>query len=92
MNKAKIHISEMHNIVDVCSRADQSTGGQELPDYRNYKQGLCQMLDEFIIRASPLCILGIKENSNNGQCAGLSTKRSLIFNELNKELYKKVLS
>ena len=57
-------------------------------DYRNYKQDFVQMLDEVYKKSQSIMYIGDKENSNTDS-ALVSTKRSLIFNELNKELYKK---
>ena len=57
-------------------------------DYRNYKQDFVQMLDDVYKKSQSIMYIGDKENSNTDS-ALVSTKRSLIFNELNKELYKK---
>ena len=57
-------------------------------DYRNYKKIFVNMLDKVYQESQKLCILEIKRNSN-ADSALVSTKRSLIFNQLNKELYKK---
>ena len=46
------------------------------------------MLDEVYKKSQSIMYIGDKENSNTDS-ALVSTKRSLIFNELNKELYKK---
>ena len=46
------------------------------------------MLDEVYKKSQSTAYIGDKENSNTDS-ALVSTKRSLIFNELNKELYKK---
>ena len=46
------------------------------------------MLDEVYRKSQSIMYIGDKENSNTDS-ALVSTKRSLIFNELNKELYKK---
>ena len=46
------------------------------------------MLDEVYKKSQSIMYIGDKENSNTDS-ALVSTKRSLIFNQLNKELYKK---
>ena len=46
------------------------------------------MLDEVYKKSQSIMYIGDKENSNTDS-ALVSTKRSLIFNELNKELYQK---
>ena len=57
-------------------------------DYRNYKQDFVHMLDEVYQKSQAIMYIGDKENSNSDS-ALVSTKRSLIFNQLNKELYQK---
>ena len=57
-------------------------------DYRNYKQDFVKMLDEVYKKSQSIMYIGDKENSNTDS-ALVSTKRSLVFNQLNKELYKK---
>ena len=46
------------------------------------------MLDEVYKKSQSIMYIGDKENSNTDS-ALVSTKRSLVFNQLNKELYKK---
>src|SRR5699024_12087796 len=55
---------------------------------RNYKQDIVRMLDKVYQESQKIMYIGDKENSNSDS-ALVSTKRSLIFNQLNKELYKK---
>ena len=57
-------------------------------DYRNYKQDFVGMLDSVYQKSQSIMYIGDKENSNTDS-ALVSTKRSLIFNQLNKELYQK---
>ena len=57
-------------------------------DYRNYKQDFVRMLDEVYKKSQSIMYIGDKENSNTDS-ALVSTKRSLVFNQLNKELYQK---
>ena len=46
------------------------------------------MLDDVYKKSQSIMYIGDKENSNTDS-ALVSTKRSLIFNELNKSLYQK---
>ena len=57
-------------------------------DYRNYKQDFVRMLDDVYKKSQSIMYVGDKENANTDS-ALVSTKRSLIFNQLNKELYQK---
>ena len=88
LNKQYIKISEMHNIVEAALEHTDSKVAKSYRDYRNYKQDFVHMLDEVYRKSQSIMYIGDKENSNTDS-ALVSTKRSLIFNQLNKELYKK---
>ncbi len=57
-------------------------------DYRNYKMDFIHMMDEVYTKSQSIRYIGDKSNANTDS-ALVATKRSLIFNELNKELYRK---
>ena len=84
----EIQIPEMHNIVEGALEKVNPIVAKSYRDYRNYKQDFVQMLDEVYKKSQSIMYIGDKENSNTDS-ALVSTKRSLIFNELNKELYRK---
>lgn len=84
----EIPIVQMHNIVEGALEATNPAVAKSYKDYRNYKQDFVHMLDEVYVKSQSIMYIGDKENSNSDS-ALVSTKRSLIFNELNKELYKK---
>ncbi len=88
MGKENIRIAEMHNIVEGALEKVNPKVAKSYRDYRNYKQDFVQMLDEVYKKSQSIMYIGDKENSNTDS-ALVSTKRSLIFNQLNKELYKK---
>ena len=88
MHKEEISIAEMHNIVEAALEATNPAVAKSCKDYRNYKQDFVHMLDEVYKKSQSIMYIGDKENSNTDS-ALVSTKRSLIFNELNKELYQK---
>ncbi len=88
MGKEDIQIAEMHNIVEGALEKVNPKVAKSYRDYRNYKQDFVQMLDEVYKKSQSIMYIGDKENSNTDS-ALVSTKRSLIFNQLNKELYKK---
>lgn len=88
MGKDEIAIAEMHNIVEAALEAVNPTVAKSYRDYRNYKQDFVHMLDEVYRKSQAIMYIGDKENSN-ADSALVSTKRSLIFNQLNKELYQK---
>ncbi len=90
IGKSKIHISEMHNIVESALDMVNPIVAKSYRDYRNYKQDFVHMLDEVYQKSQAIMYIGDKENSNSDS-ALVSTKRSLIFNQLNKELCRKSL-
>ncbi|HIR25219.1 MAG TPA: anaerobic ribonucleoside-triphosphate reductase, partial [Candidatus Egerieimonas faecigallinarum] len=88
MNIEEVQIAQMHNIVEGALDRVNPAVAKSYRDYRNYKQDFVRMLDEVYKKSQSIMYIGDKENSNTDS-ALVSTKRSLIFNELNKELYKK---
>ena len=88
MNKQEVSISDMHNLVEGALEHLYPTVAQSYRNYRNYKQDFVHMLDKVFQESQRIMYIGDKENSNADSTL-VSTKRSLIFNELNKELYKK---
>ena len=88
MDVPEIPIAQMHNIVEGALERVNPQVAKSYRDYRNYKQDFVQMLDEVYKKSQSIMYIGDKENSNTDS-ALVSTKRSLIFNELNKSLYQK---
>lgn len=88
MGIQEIKIAQMHNVVEGALEKVNPAVAKSYRDYRNYKQDFVQMLDDVYKKSQSIMYIGDKENSNTDS-ALVSTKRSLIFNELNKELYKK---
>ncbi len=86
--KEEIHIAEMHNIVEGALDLVNPVVAKSYRDYRNYKQDFVHMLDDVYQKSQAIMYIGDKENSNSDS-ALVSTKRSLIFNQLNKSLYQK---
>ncbi len=88
MQLSEVPIHVMHNLVEGALDMVNPAVAKSYKDYRNYKQDFVEMLDEVYQKSQSIMYIGDKENSNTDS-ALVSTKRSLIFNELNKELYKK---
>ena len=88
IGRNEIYIQEMHNIVEEALETVKPKVCQSYRNYRNYKQDFVRMLDKVYQESQKIMYIGDKENSNSDS-ALVSTKRSLIFNQLNKELYKK---
>ena len=88
MNKDNVEIAQMHNIVEAALSALSPDVAESYRNYRNYKTDFVYMLDKVYQESQRIMYIGDKENANADSTL-VSTKRSLIFNELNKELYKK---
>lgn len=88
LGKEGIPIAEMHNIVESALEHVKPEVAKSYRDYRNYKQDFVRMLDEVYKKSQSIMYIGDKENSNTDS-ALVSTKRSLVFNQLNRELYQK---
>ena len=88
MNTSEIQIGQMHNMVEAALERVRPEVAKSYRDYRNYKQDFVGMLDSVYKKSQSIMYIGDKENSNTDS-ALVSTKRSLIFNQLNKELYQK---
>lgn len=88
IGKEGITIQEMHNIVEGALEAVNPAVAKSYRDYRNYKLDFIHMMDEVYTKSQSIRYIGDKSNANTDS-ALVATKRSLIFNELNKELYRK---
>ncbi len=84
----KVPISLMHNIVEKALEDIKPIVAKSYRDYRNYKQDFVRMMDDVFKSSQAIMYVGDKENANTDS-ALVSTKRSLIFNQFNKELYQK---
>ncbi len=84
----EIPIPVMHNIVESALEEVKPIVAKSYRDYRNYKQDFVRMLDDVYMKSQSIMYVGDKENANTDS-ALVSTKRSLIFNQFNKELYQK---
>ena len=88
LHKEGITIQEMHNIVEGALEAVNPAVAKSYRDYRNDKMDLIHMMDDVYTKSQSIRYIGDKSNANTDS-ALVATKRSLIFNELNKELYRK---
>ena len=88
LKKDGITIQEMHNIVEGALERVNPAVAKSYRDYRNYKLDFIHMMDEVYTKSQSIRYIGDKSNANTDS-ALVATQRSLIFNELNKELYRK---
>lgn len=83
-----IPVETMHNIVEDSLEIWSPKVAESYRNYRNYKRDFVHMMDEVYQKSQSIRFIGDKENSNSDS-ALVATKRCLIFNELNKRLYRK---
>ncbi len=88
LEQDEIPIPIMHNIVESALENVKPIVAKSYRDYRNYKQDFVRMMDDVYKKSQSIMYVGDKENANTDS-ALVSTKRSLIFNQFNKELYQK---
>jgi len=88
LGKEGIDIQDMHNIVEGALEKVNPAVAKSYRDYRNYKKDFVHMMDDVYTKSQSIRYIGDKSNANTDS-ALVATKRSLIFNELNKELYRK---
>lgn len=81
-------IYEMHNIVESVLEEFYPVVAKMYKEYRNYKKDFVHMMDKVYEKSQTIRYIGDKNNANTDS-ALVATKRSLIFGELNGELYKK---
>ena len=88
LGEEQIPIQIMHNVVESALEDVKPIVAKSYRDYRNYKQDFVRMMDDVYKKSQSIMYIGDKENANTDS-ALVSTKRSLIFNQFNKELYHK---
>ena len=83
-----VPIAVMHNVVESSLEEFNPEVAESYRNYRNYKQGFVHDMDKVYQASQHIRFLGDKENSNSDSTL-VATKRCLIFNELNKRLYRR---
>ena len=87
-DRVEVAVNEMHYAVEAALENVMPDVAKSYKDYRNYKTDFVYMLDDVYQKAQSIMYIGDKDNANTDS-ALVATKRSLVFNALNKELYKK---
>ena len=83
-----ISVDLMHNLVESALEDFKPKIADSYRNYRNYKKDFVHMMDKVYEASQHIRFIGDKENSNSDSTL-VATKRCLIFNELNKRLYRK---
>lgn len=87
-NVDEVTVPDMHNMVEDALEKFNPIIAKSYRDYRNYKMDFVHLMDAVYMASQKIRFIGDKENSNTDS-ALVATKRCLIFNELNKRLYRK---
>lgn len=81
-------VYDMHNIVESVLEEQFPKVAKSYKEYRNYKKDFVHMMDKVYAESQTIRYIGDKSNANTDS-ALVATKRSLIYNSLSSELYKK---
>ena len=81
-----IPIKMMHNFAETALDDIEPRVAKQYRDYRNYKVDFYHMLDSVYKKSQSIRYIGDVSNANTDS-AMVSTQRSLIYGQLNKELY-----
>jgi len=83
-----VSVENMHYAVETVLEEFNSKVAKSYKDYRNYKQDFIHILDKVYEKSQSIMYIGDRDNANTDS-ALVPTQRSLVYNELNGELYKK---
>ena len=83
-----IPVSEVHSIVEKTLMELYPNSGEAYRQYRNYKIDFVHMLDDVYQKSQTIRYIGDVSNANTDSTM-VSTQRSLIYGQLNKNLYRK---
>lgn len=84
----QIPVSEMHSFVEKTLIELYPNSGETYRQYRNYKIDFVHMLDDVYQKSQSIRYIGDVSNANTDSTM-VSTQRSLIYGQLNKNLYRK---
>ena len=83
-----IPVANMHNYVEAALDVINPKVAKSYRDFRNWKEEWAKDFGDLFDKANKIMFVGDKENSN-ADSALVSTKRALIYGELNKMLYRR---
>jgi len=86
---SEIPIKKMHNFVECALDNVNPNVAKSYREYRNYKEDFVHSYDSIYKAAQSIMFLGDDKSNANTDAALVSTKRSLVYQHLNKELYQK---
>ena len=83
-----VPVEDIHSIVEGVLLELYPKVGQQYQQYRNYKLDFAEMLDDIYTKSQGIRYIGDVSNANTDSTM-ISTQRSLIYGQLNKNLYQK---
>ena len=86
--KVEIPVVKIHSIVEKTLMELYPNSGEAYRQYRNYKVDFVHMLDDVYKKSQTIRYIGDVSNANTDSTM-VSTQRSLIYGQLNKNLYQK---
>ena len=84
----EIPVESMHAIVENVLMETHPKSGNAYRQYRNYKIDFVHMMDDVYQKSQSIKYIGDVSNANTDSTM-VSTQRSLIYGQLNKNLYRK---
>ena len=81
-------VEQVHSCCEAALETINPLVSKSYREYRDYKKDIVHILDKVYKKAQAITYIGDKECSNMDS-ALVTTQRCLIYNSLNKELYKK---
>ena len=81
-------VEQVHSCCEAALETINPLVAKSYREYRDYKKDIVHILDKVYKKAQVITYIGDKECSNMDS-ALVTTQRCLIYNSLNKELYKK---
>lgn len=87
-NKDCVTVEELHSLVENTLLEHYPKSGEHYRDYRNYKKDFVKITDEVYKKSLQIQFVGDVSNANT-DATMVSTQRSLVVGELNKNLYDK---
>ena len=81
-------VEQVHSCCEIALETINPLVAKSYREYRDYKKDIIHMLDEVYKKSQVITYIGDKDCANMDS-ALVTTQRCLIYNSLNKELYKK---
>ena len=87
-NETAVPVSTVHNMVECALDSVNPTVAKSYREYRDNKSAFASMLDKVYSKKLSLNFIGDRSNAN-ADSSLVTTKKAIVYNELNSELYKK---